>query len=89
MIRVNTLPGALDKLARTDETAQQLRDVAEKVADRINPPSEMETFVRSGVSRRGAFAQAGIRGEGAVPAEYGSINNAPGGYVRSATRRVR
>lgn len=88
-MRLRMFSNAIDKLAEEQSTVDHLGEVAEKIATRIRPPSGMTVFTRSGVSRRGAFAQAGMRGVGAVPAEWGSRNNAPGGYVRRAAKRGR
>jgi len=88
-MRFRMIPGALDELARDVRIAEQLLDRAEHVQRRIRAPSRMTLSTRSGVGRKGAFAQVTMRGPGAIAAEYGSRNNAPGAHLRSALRGLR
>lgn len=78
------IPGALEKVADSDGIAEQLGDIAARVASKIDPPSKFEVFHKFGRSRRGAFGQAGFRGDGALAVEFGSQNNAPMSPVRNA-----
>lgn len=59
---------------------------AARIAGRIRPPvrSDLTVFAFSGVSDRGPYAQAGMRGPGAVAIEFGSRHAPPQAPVRRA-----
>jgi len=80
------IPGALEQLTRDARVADQLGDEAERLRRKVRAPSRMTLTTRSGVGRKGAFAQVVMRGPGAVAAEFGSRNNAPGAHLRSVLR---
>jgi hypothetical protein len=69
-----------------EEIAGALQRHAERVRDRIRPPAsaELVTYARSGIGRQGPFAQAGMRGPGAVAIEFGSRQSPPQALVRRA-----
>ena len=68
------------------EIAEALHEHATRIAGRIRPPasSDLETFAFSGVSERGPYAQAGMRGPGAVAIEFGTRTSPPQASVRRA-----
>lgn len=65
---------------------EALEEHAVRIAGRIRPPSrsDLEVFAGSGVGPRGPYAQAGMRGPGAVAIEFGSRNGPPQAPVRRA-----
>lgn len=68
------------------EIADALGEHAEQIASRVRPPrsAPLETFAFSGVSDRGPYAQAGMRGPGAVAIEFGTRTSPPQASVRRA-----
>lgn len=66
--------------------ATALQEHAVRIAGRIRPPSgtDLTVFAGSGVGPRGPYAQAGMRGSGAVAIEFGSRNAPPQAPVRRA-----
>ena len=68
------------------EIADALQGHAERIRDRIRPPAsaDLVTYARSGVGPQGPFAQAGMRGPGAVAIEFGSRQSPPQASVRRA-----
>ena len=68
------------------EIAEALYEHAQRIAGRIRPPAsaDLETFAFSGVSARGPYAQAGMRGPGAVAIEFGTRTSPPQASVRRA-----
>lgn len=80
------IPGALERLVQDASIADQLGEEAERLRRKVRAPSRMTLTTRSGVGRKGAFAQVVMRGPGAIAAEFGSRNNAPGAHLRSVLR---
>lgn len=66
--------------------AEALEEHAVRIAGRIRPPSgaDLTVFAGSGIGPRGPYAQAGMRGPGAVAIEFGSRNAPPQASVRRA-----
>lgn len=87
-MRLQLHDDAAEQLLRehAPEIAEALGEHAKKIAGRIRPPrsAELETFAFSGVGGRGPYAQAGMRGPGAVAIEFGSRNSPPQAPVRRA-----
>ncbi len=67
-----------------ESVAAELQEHAVRVARRISPPTGLEVFAGSGVGPRGPYAQAGMRGPGAVAIEFGSRHAPPQAPVRRA-----
>lgn len=78
------------ELEHDADVATALRPHAEDVLGRARrkAPSWLtaQWFVRQGVSKRGAFAQAIARGSGTILAEYGGSRSHAYRYMRSAAR---
>ena len=85
-MQTRMIPRALEQLARDARLADQLGEEAERLRRQVRAPSRMTLTTRSGVGRKGAFAQLVMRGPGAVAAEFGSRTNAPGAHLRSVLR---
>ena len=68
------------------EIAVALGEHAVRIAARIRPParSELTAFAWSGVGPRGPYAQAGMRGPGAIAIEFGTRTSPPQASVRRA-----
>ena len=68
------------------EIAAALHEHANRIAGRIRPPAsaDLTTFAFSGVSEQGPYAQAGMRGPGAVAIEFGTRTSPPQASVRRA-----
>lgn len=66
--------------------AEALEEHAVRIAGRIRPParSDIDVFAGSGTGPHGPYAQAGMRGPGAVAIEFGSRNGPPQAPVRRA-----
>ncbi len=71
---------------QAESVAAELQQHAVRIAGRIRPPAgaDLTVFVGSGVGPRGSYAQAGMRGPGAVAIEFGSRNAPPQAPVRRA-----
>lgn len=66
--------------------ARALHEHATRIAGRVRPPARaaLTPFARSGVGPRGPYAQAGMRGRGAVAIEFGTRTSPPQATVRRA-----
>jgi len=87
-MRLHLHDDAAEQLLRehAPEIAEALGEHAKRIAGRIRPPrsAELETFALSGVGKRGPYAQAGMRGPGAVAIEFGTRTSPPQASVRRA-----
>jgi hypothetical protein len=87
-MRLHLHDGAAERLLAEHALliAEALEEQAVRIAGRIRPParSELTVFAGSGIGPRGPYAQAGMRGPGAVAIEFGSRNGPPQAPVRRA-----
>ncbi|MFA7297318.1 MAG: hypothetical protein WC211_09085 [Dehalococcoidia bacterium] len=87
-MRLRLLDDAAEQILaeQAESVAAELQEHAVRIAGRIRPPSgaDLEVFVGSGIGPRGPYAQAGMRGPGAVAIEFGSRNGPPQAPVRRA-----
>jgi hypothetical protein len=90
--RISVNPQEVEKVGRMAEVALQLRPAADRILSqaRSKAPDWLREdgnwFTRSGVSRRGAYAQAIVQHPGAVGAEYGGERSEPVAMFRSSIR---
>lgn len=85
-------PGALDDVLNGDGVQSELERHAEAVVESAQGSrgtSRLRFRTRKGRGRRGAFAQAIMSGEGALPVEFGTSKVPPLAPLRSALRRRR
>ncbi|MFA5517426.1 MAG: hypothetical protein WDA20_14200 [Desulfuromonadales bacterium] len=71
---------------QAESIAAELQQHAVRIAGRLRPPatSDLTVFAGAGIGPRGPYAQAGMRGRGAVAIEFGSRNAPPQAPVRRA-----
>lgn len=86
-IRLNA--AGIETLTNSREMVNELGRIAEDLAGTVNAPADMTIATRKGHSRRGAFAQVQMLGDGAVAVEFGSRNNPPLAPLRSALARFK
>ena len=82
---------AMRDLERDPKVAEVLGKVAAQIAGEVEPRlwPQLRVRTRHGVSRRGAFAQTRVRGQGALVWEYGSRTQPARAHLRNALRRNR
>lgn len=82
---------AMRDLERNPKVADALAKVADQIASEVAPRlwPQLSVRTRRGVSRRGAFAQTRVRGQGALVWEYGSRTQPARAHLRNALRRKR
>ena len=76
----------IEALAREASTWQQLEEVAEDVAARVQAPSHLQVWVKRGISttRGEAFAQVIMEGPGALAEEFGTRSRPAKAPIRRA-----
>lgn len=91
MTRVVFHPNAVEKLERDPNVAEALGKLAGQVADdaRRTAWPQLRVWSRHGVSRRGAFGQARMSGQGALANEYGTSTQPARAPLRNALRKKR
>lgn len=80
---------ALDDVLNSDGVQKELEKHAKTVANRAQGSrgtSDLTFRTRRGKSRKGAFAQTIMRGDGALAVEFGSRNNEPLAPLRNALK---
>ena len=85
-------PNQLDDVLNSDGVQKELLKHAKGVASTASSnrgASTMRFRTRKGKSRRGAYAQAIMSGDGALAVEFGSRNNPAYSPLRSALARLR
>ena len=77
-------PGERVLQEQAPEIAAALHEHATRIAGRIRPPAsaDLTTFAFAGVGPRGPYAQAGMRGPGAIAIEFGTRTSPPQASVR-------
>lgn len=81
-----TYPVEIESMGSSKEVAALLGEEAETMRGRVRAPSKFRVFTRKGVSRKGAFAQVIMRGEGAIAVEFGTRRSKPQAPLRKAMR---
>lgn len=84
--RITVHDDGIKELQRSQDVAKVLRKDAERLRKRVRKPKHLALTVRSGVSRRGAFAQVRMIGRGAVAIEFGTRRHVAIAPLRSALR---
>lgn len=90
-------PQQLESVLNGEGVQRQLHEVADDIARLVRSDLRQQpgvsVYVRSGESRRGAFAQTVMRDEehvaGAIAIEYGTRGAGPKAPLRTALRQVR
>lgn len=88
MSSVKLFQDAIDSLAEDPAIADELGKAADKVRASVRAPRHLRVWTRRGVGPRGAFAQVGMTGQGALAIEYGSRKNRALAPLRSAIRSI-
>lgn len=84
MTKVNLFEAEIKALGEDKDVINLLGQEAEKVKGRVRAPKHLVVYTRKGKSRRGAFAQIVMKGQGALAIEYGSRKNPPYAPLRRA-----
>jgi hypothetical protein len=85
-LRVVVHEDAERNLKKSEDVGKALRTVAEKVKKKVRARKGLALSVRAGVSRRGAFSQVIMRGQGAVAEEFGTHSHPAKAPLRTALR---
>lgn len=88
MARVKLLQGGLEALASSAQTHQELRALAEEIAQGVDVPDHLWLTVKAGNGPRGPFSQVIMRGPGALTEEFGSRTRRPNAPLRRRLREM-